>query len=432
MATNTGLSRSGTPAGAVPDRLTHAVAAPAAAISESVAQAYAGSAHLRARLAAAGITQAEVRAGVELSRLPFTTKADLRDTPVGDYAAVPAREICRVHASSGTTGRRTVVAYTRRDVDDWMEMLVRCYRYAGLGIGDRIQVAVGYGLWTAGIGFQEAAERLGATVIPTGPGNIEIQFEMAQELRSTALCATSSFALLLAELVDRRQLRPRLALRTGIFGSERWGEGLRRRIESLLGVRTFDLYGMTELWGPGAGVECARHDGIHVWADYFHLEIVDPVTLRPAPAGTPGEIVVTTLTKQATPLVRYRTGDLSHLYLQPCPCGSPYPRIGRIRGRVDDQLKIRGVIVLPTLIDQVLSEVDDAGPEYQLHVQRTADGRETATVRVEADDRRGLREELAQRLRSGFGIRFDVDVVSPGSLPRSERKTRRVFDNREP
>jgi phenylacetate-coenzyme A ligase PaaK-like adenylate-forming protein len=177
MATNTGLSRSGTPAGAVPDRLTHAVAAPAAAISESVAQAYAGSAHLRARLAAAGITQAEVRAGVELSRLPFTTKADLRDTPVGDYAAVPAREICRVHASSGTTGRRTVVAYTRRDVDDWMEMLVRCYRYAGLGIGDRIQVAVGYGLWTAGIGFQEAAERLGATVIPTGPGNIEIQFD---------------------------------------------------------------------------------------------------------------------------------------------------------------------------------------------------------------------------------------------------------------
>jgi phenylacetate-CoA ligase len=410
----------------VPDQLTEDRTA------DAVARAYHGSPFLRAHLAAAGITPAMVRSGVELTRLPFTSKADLRDTSVAGYAAVPSSTICRVHASSGTTGRRTVVAYTRRDIDDWMEMLVRCYRYAGLGTDDRIQVAVGYGLWTAGIGFQEAAERLGASVVPTGPGNSDLQLDMALGLRSTALCATSSFALLLAELVERRRLADRLALRTGVFGSERWGEGLRRRIGSLLRVRTFDLYGMTELWGPGAGVECARHDGIHVWTDHFLLEIVDPVTLRPAPAGTPGEIVVTTLTKQATPLVRYRTGDLSHLYPQPCPCGSPYPRIGRIRGRVDDQLKIRGVIVLPTLIDVVLSTVDGVGPEYQVHVERDVDGRESVTVRVEADNRFGLAADLADRLRREFGVRFDVEIVTHGSLPRTDRKARRVFDHREP
>ena len=221
-------------------------------------------------------------------------------------------------------------------------------------------------------------------------------------------------------------------MHTGIFGSERWGEGLRRRIESLLRVRTFDLYGMTELWGPGAGVECARHDGIHVWTDHFHLEIVDPVTLRPVPPGMPGEIVATTLTKQATPLVRYRTGDLSFRYPQPCPCGSPYPRIGRIRGRVDDQLKIRGVIVLPTLIDEVLSDVDGVGPEYQVHVGRDGEGRESRHRAGRGGRPSRTRPRTAARLRHEFGIRFDIVIVTPGSLPRTDRKTRRVFDHREP
>jgi phenylacetate-CoA ligase len=406
--------------------------APVEAIHEAVARAYTFSAHLRARLSAAGITPTMVRAGVEFGRLPFTTKADLREIPLLEYAAVPARSIRRVHASSGTTGTRTVIAYTRRDIDDWMEMFVRCYRYAGVDATDRIQIAVGYGLWTAGVGFQEAAERLGATAVPTGPGNTDLQLEMALGLRSTVLCATSSFALLLAELIERRSLVAQLALRTGIFGSERWGEALRRRIESLLRVRTFDLYGLTELWGPGAGVECVRQDGIHVWTDHYYLEIIDPVTLQPVPAGTPGEIVVTTLTKQATPLLRYRTGDLSYLYPQPCACGSPFPRIGRIRGRLDDQLKIRGVLILPTLIDGVLSAVEGAGPEYQVHVDRDGHGRETIILRVEAEGRPDLGTELAERLNQSFGIRFDVEIVPPDSLPRSDRKTRRVFDHREP
>jgi phenylacetate-CoA ligase len=252
-----------------------------------------------------------------------------------------------------------------------------------------------------------------------------------RELGSTVVCATSSFALLLAELVDKRELRSELSLRVAITGSERWGEATRSRIESLLGVDTYDLYGLTELWGPGTGVECGRHDGIHVWTDYFHVEVVNPETLEPVPPGTVGEIVVTTLNKEATPLIRYRTRDLSYLYAEPCECGSPYPRIARILGRSDDQVKVRGVIFLPMQVDTVLGEIPDAGPEFQAHVDRDADGRDSLTIRIEAAGRPGLVEELEQRLRDKVGIRVGVELVEPGSLPRSERKTQRVFDHRD-
>jgi phenylacetate-CoA ligase len=310
-------------------------------------------------------------------------------------------------------------------------MFARCYRYAGVTAEDRVQLAVGYGLWTAGAGFQAGAERVGAMVVPTGPGNTEMQLEMARELGSTVIGATSSFALLLAELVERRGLRDEIALRVGIVGSERWGDVARRRIESLLAIKTFDLYGLTELWGPGTGVECERHDGIHVWSDHYLVEIIDPETLLPVPPGTLGEVVVTTLTKQATPLVRYRTRDLSYLYPEPCPCGSPYPRIARIEGRSDDQVKIRGVIFMPAQVDTVLADVDGAGPEFQVHIERDAAGRDALAVRVEADARTGLVDELARRLRDKIGLRVDLELVAPGSLPRSEGKTRRVFDHRQ-
>ncbi|MDT7617486.1 MAG: phenylacetate-CoA ligase [Pseudonocardiales bacterium] len=401
------------------------------ALQDAIERAYAGSAHLRDKLDAADVKPASISTPDDLIRLPFSTKAELRDTPLLRYAAVPNREIVRVHASSGTTGRRTVCAYTAKDVDDWTEMFARCYRYAGVTAEDRIQLAVGYGLWTAGAGFQAGAERVGAMVVPTGPGNTEMQLEMARELGSTVIGATSSFALLLAELVERRGLRDEIALRVGIVGSERWGDVARRRIESLLVIKTFDLYGLTELWGPGTGVECERHDGIHVWSDHYLVEIIDPETLLPVPPGTLGEVVVTTLTKQATPLVRYRTRDLSYLYPEPCPCGSPYPRIARIEGRSDDQVKIRGVIFMPAQVDTVLADVDGAGPEFQVHIGRDAAGRDALAVRVEADGGPGLVDELARRLRDKIGLRVDVELVAPGSLPRSEGKTRRVFDHRQ-
>ncbi|OLF16354.1 phenylacetate--CoA ligase family protein [Actinophytocola xanthii] len=402
------------------------------ALRTAVDRAMSGSAYLREKLGAAGMGPDRIGEPEDLAQLPFTTKEELRDTAPLDYAAVPAERIVRVHSSSGTTGRRTICAYTERDLADWAEMFARCYRFAGLTARDRVQIAVGYGLWTAGVGFQTAAERIGAMAVPTGPGNTEMQLEMMRELGTTALCATSSFALLIAELVDRRDLRPGLALRTVVTGSERWGEAMRARIESLLGVETFDVYGLTELWGPGTGIECGHHDGIHVWDDYYHMEIVDPETLEPLPPGAVGEIVVTTLTKEATPLIRYRTRDLSYLYPDPCPCGSRYPRIGRILGRSDDQIKVRGVAFLPMQVDTVLADLPDAGPEFQAHVHRQADGRDTLTVRVEAVDRPGLREELEHRLRARTGLRIEVDLVAPGTLPRSERKTRRVFDHREP
>ncbi|HEX4250878.1 MAG TPA: phenylacetate--CoA ligase [Pseudonocardia sp.] len=407
------------------------------ALRAALERAYAGSAMLRAKLDAAGVGPEEIKTEEDLARLPFTTKAELRDTPLGELSAVPAREIVRVHASSGTTGRRTVCPYTAADVANWTEMFARCYRYAGVGAEDRVQIAVGYGLWTAGAGFQAGAERVGAMAVPSGPGNTELQLDMLRQLGATVLGATSSFALLLGELVRERDLRGELGLRVGILGSERWGESVRRSIESLLGIETFDIYGLTELWGPGAGIECARHEGIHVWSDHFHVEILDPETLTPVPPGKVGEAVVTTLTKRALPLVRYRTRDLTYAIAEPCPCGSPYPRIGRLMGRSDDQIKVRGVIFLPAQVDGVLAARDDCGPEFQVHVRRDPAGRDEVSVLVEGvesaegSDLAGLADELAAALRTSTGLRMDVELVPFGALPRTERKTRRVFDHRE-
>lgn len=400
-----------------------------AALRAMLERVASGSAYLGKKLDEAGVRPSDIAEPADLYRLPFTTKEEIRETSVLEYAAVPAERIVRVHASTGTTGRRTICAYTARDVEDWTEMIARCLGYAGVSSEDRVQIAVGYGMWAAGVGFHAGVERVGAMVVPTGPGNTEMQLEMLRELSSTVLWATSSFAVLLAELVAQRGLRSEVALRIALTGSERWGEATRARIESLLGVRTFDLYGLTELWGGGVGVECEHHDGIHVWNDHFQVEVIDPDTLQPVPAGTPGELVVTTLHKEATPLVRYRTRDLTYLYSQPCPCGSPYPRIGRIQGRSDDQIKVRGVIFLPMQVDTVLAEMSGLGPEFQAHVDRDAGGRDSLTIRVEAEDR-GVAGEFERRLREKIGLRIGVELVEPGSLPRSERKTQRVFDHR--
>jgi phenylacetate-CoA ligase len=402
-----------------------------AGVRWSVQHAAANSPWWHAHFERAGIDPASITGVTDLPRLPFTTKDDLRSTyPLG-WTAVPESEVIRIHASSGTTGKRTVCAYTRGDVDDWAEQFARCFAVAGVTSADRVQLMVGYGLWTAGVGFQAGAERLGALVVPTGPGNLELQLEMMLDLRSTVLCATSSFALLIAETVEERRLVGELAARIGIFGSERWGARMRERIESMLGIESFDIYGLTELYGPGMGIECSEHDGMHIWSDYYVVEVVDPATGEPVPSGEDGEIVLTTLRKEATPLIRYRTRDISRVYVEPCACGSPYPRIGQLTGRTDDMVKVRGVALFPAQVESVLAQVDGVGSEYQLHVQREPGRGDVLVVRVEAEERPGLREALAHQLRQRLSVRPEVELVAPGELPRSERKTRRVFDHRD-
>ena len=398
-------------------------------IAWTVQHALEGSEFFRMKLEDAGVDPRTVHTVEDLATLPVTTKEELRDAYPFGWTCVPLADVVRVHASSGTTGRRVVATYTAQDLDDWADMFARCYEYAGVTRADRVQVTPAYGLWTAGSGFQAGAERLGAMVVPSGPGNLELQFEMLLELQSTVLCATSSFGLLVAEEAHRRGVAERLALRVGIFGSERWGDAMRRRIETLLGIETFDLYGFTELYGPGTGIDCREHEGIHYWDDYYVVEVIDPATAAVLPPGEEGELVVTTLRKQAQPLLRYRTRDLSRLIPEPCACGSPYPRIARIAGRSDDMFKIRGVQVYPAQIDTALSAVPGLGSEYQVVLSREG-GRERFLVRVEADGDAGLEERVAETLRRQLGVRPDVELVAVGGLPRTERKTRRVLDER--
>jgi len=398
-------------------------------IAWTAVHAYQGSEFFRRKLDTAGVDPQTVHTVDDLTRLPLTTKEELRDAyPLG-WTCVPDSEVVRIHASSGTTGRRTVATYTAQDLSDWADMFARCYEYAGVTRHDRVQVTPGYGLWTAGIGFQAGAERLGAMSVPTGPGNLELQFEMLLDFQSTVLCATSSFALLIAEEAHRRSLIDKLALRVGIFGSERWGASMRGRIEALLGIETFDIYGLTELYGPGAGIDCSQHDGIHYWDDYYVVEVIDPATAAVLSPGEEGELVLTTLRKQAQPLLRYRTRDISRLIPEPCRCGSPYPRIARITGRSDDMFKVRGVQVYPALIDTVLSGIGGLGSEYQVVLTREG-GRDQFLVRVEGEVEEVPAERLSEALRAGLSVRPDVEIVPLGTLPRTERKTKRVFDER--
>ncbi len=398
-------------------------------IAWTVLRAYQGSDFFREKLDGAGVDPQTVHTVGDLSRLPLTTKQELRDAyPLG-WTCVPTSEVVRIHASSGTTGSRTVATYTAQDVSDWADMFARCYEYAGVTHNDRVQITPGYGLWTAGIGFQAGAERLGAMCVPTGPGNLDLQFEMLLDFQSTVLCATSSFALLIAEEAHRRGLTDRLALRVGVFGSERWGVAMRGRIEELLGIETFDIYGLTELYGPGTGIECSKHEGIHYWDDYYVVEVIDPTTTAVLPIGEEGELVLTTLRKQAQPLLRFRTHDISRLIPGPCRCGSPYPRIDRITGRSDDMFKVRGVPIYPAQVDSVLSGIGGLGSEYQVVLTREG-GHDRFVVRVEAHLPGVAAEHVSEALRARLSVRPDVEIVPLGTLPRTERKTKRVFDER--
>ena len=288
-----------------------------------------GSPFYQKKFREANVDIEKIKSLEDLKLLPFTHKEELRDAyPLG-LQAVPDSAVVRIHSSSGTTGKPVIIPYTRNDVDTWAELMMRCYMLAGLTNQDRIQITPGYGLWTAGIGFQLGAERLGAMAIPTGPGNTEKQLEMLVDLKTTALASTSSYALLLAEEIEKRGLKDRIHLRTGVIGSERWSEKMRSRIENELGIETFDIYGLTEIYGPGIALDCSYHEGMHYWSDNLLFEIIDPITGEQLPDGTLGELVITTLTKEGAPLIRYRTRDLTRIIPGLCKCGCPFPRMDR-------------------------------------------------------------------------------------------------------
>lgn len=403
----------------------------------TVSHAWRNSPFYRRRLEEAGIAPGDIRSLADLARLPFTTAEDLRDGYPLPLLSVDPERVVRIHSSSGTTGRRKILCYTRRDLDDWLFMFSRCYEMAGLSREDRVQICVGYGLWTAGAGFQLGAENFGAMTIPSGPGNLDLQCAFLLDLRTTVICCTASMGLLLAEEVHARGIRDRLALKKVILGAERTSDAMIAAIKELLGVReVYDIPGLTELYGPGTGLSCRYESGIHYWDDYYILELLDPETLVPVSAGGIGEMVYTTLRKEAAPLIRYRSRDLTRFVEGLCPCGCILPRHDRILGRSDDMVVFRGVNIYPGQVDEVLSKIDGAGSEYQVHFERRADGKDHMELKVERAVPLGesadaaLSRAVAAEIRRNLMVSCSVEILPPGTLPRSERKTRRIFDNR--
>lgn len=379
-----------------------------------------------------GIDVDAIQSQEDFERLPFTWKGDLREAyPLG-LQAVADEEIVRIHSSSGTTGTPVIIPYTAKDVEDWAVMFKRCYEMAGITKLDRIHITPGYGLWTAGIGFQNGAEKLGAMVIPMGPGNTDKQLRMMMDMKSTVLCATSSYALLLAEEIAKREIGDRIHLKKGVIGSERWGEKMRKRIADELGVQLYDIYGLTEVYGPGIGMSCDQECGMHVWDDYLYFEIVDPKTGEVLPDGEIGELAITTLKKEGAPLIRYRTHDLTRFLTGDCPCGDKHPRIDTILGRTDDMVKVKGVNIFPSQIDEMLSGIAGASSEYQFMIDHL-NGKDICTLFVEAmpeANRYELEREIQETFKYRIGILVNVKPVEIGDLPRSEKKSTRVFDNR--
>jgi phenylacetate-CoA ligase len=404
----------------------------------TVSHAYRGSPFYRKRLDEAGVQPRDIRSLKDLQKLPFTTSKDLQEGYPFPLLSVPFEKVVRIHASSGTTGKRKVLAYTQRDINDWADFFARCYEMAGLTREDRVQIAVGYGVWTAGVGFQLGCERFGAMAIPAGPGNLDMQCQFLVDFQTTAMCCTASMGLLMAEEVHKRGIKDQIHLKKMIFGSERSSDAMRSRIKEILNLdHLFDIPGMTELYGPGTGLDCIYHTGIHYWADYYILEILDPETLQPVPEGEIGEMVVTTLRKEAAPLIRYRTRDLTRLIPGKCPCGSILPRHDRLLGRSDDMIIFRAVNIYPGQVDHILSGIPEIGSEYQIILDRKEDGKDYMTIKVERDQ--GVPKEkdpelsrkVSEEVKKQILVSAGIEIVDYGSLPRSERKSKRVFDNRE-
>lgn len=404
----------------------------------TVNHAYNGSPAYKKKMNDSGIKPEDIQSLDGLTKLPFTTSKDLQEGYPFPLLSVPFDRVVRIHASSGTTGKRKVLCYTQKDINDWKHFFARCYEMAGVTAEDRVQLAVGYGVWTAGLGFQLGCEEFGAMAIPAGPGNLDMQCQFLQDFGTTVMCCTASMGLLLAEEVNKRGLKDKIHLKKMIFGSERHSDAMSRRIKELLGLEhLFDIPGMTELYGPGTGLDCIHHTGIHYWADYYILETLDPETLQPVPEGEIGEMVVTTLKKEGVPLIRYRTRDLTRLVSGECPCGSILPRHDRILGRSDDMFIFRAVNIYPGQIDHILSGIQGIGSEYQIILDRKDDGRDFMTLKVEraqgtnSEKDTELSTIITDEIKKQILVSAKVDLVEYGDLPRSEKKSKRVYDNRE-
>ena len=393
----------------------------------------------RKKMDALGVKPEDIHEAEDVRLLPFTEKSDLRDNYPFGLFAVPQEEIVRVHASSGTTGKPTVAGYTREDLDTWAELMARSMSSAGISKKSVVHIAYGYGLFTGGLGAHYGAERIGATVIPVSGGNTQRQLMLLRDFGATALACTPSYAMNLADAMEREGMDvSQLKLESGVFGAEPWSEHMRDQLEKRLHIRAHDIYGLTEMMGPGVAIDCCARNGLHVWEDHFLPEIIDE-DLHPLPYGTEGELVITTLTKQGMPLLRYRTHDLSSLDAAPCPCGRTHVRMRRVKARTDDMLIIRGVNVFPSQIEHSLLKIQGIAPQYQIVVDRKG-SLDTIEVQVELDrtligdtirDLEALSARVAAQLASDVLISCKVKLCQPGSLPRSEGKAKRVIDLRK-
>ena len=393
----------------------------------------------RKKMQEAGLEPGDINGIEDLHKLPFTTKDDLRDNyPFGLFAA-PQTDIVRIHASSGTTGKATVVGYTRKDIDVWRECVARCCTMAGLGKDDIIQVAYGYGLFTGGLGGHYGAEHLGATVVPMSTGNTKKLIDMMVDFQATGLMCTPSYLMHIAEVIDEMGVKDKIKLKATINGAEPWTENMRIQIEERLGIHAHDIYGLSEIMGPGVACDCIHHKGLHIFEDHFLPEIIDPKTLQPVAPGETGELVITTLTKEGIPLIRYRTKDLTSLSYDKCECGRTTARISRFKGRSDDMLIIRGVNVFPSQVEAALLTVDGITPNYQIVVDRV-DYQDTLEILVEVEERffsdeirelEGLTKKIGHTIQQALGLSAKIKLVEPKTIERSMGKAVRVIDKRK-
>ncbi len=382
----------------------------------------------------------DIRSLADIRKLPFTTKNDLRENYPYGLFAVPLREVVRIHASSGTTGMSTVVGYTKNDLKTWSNLMARVLTAGGITKDDVVQIAFGYGLFTGGFGHHYGAERIGASVIPISSGNTARQIKIMQDFKTTALICTPSYALLIADTIKEMGINANsLSLKYGLFGAEPWSEGMRQEIQEKLKIIATDNYGLSEVMGPGVAGECLERNGLHISEDHFLVEVVDPETLEPVAAGETGELVVTTLTKEAFPVIRYRTRDLTRLIPSPCACGRKFVKMNRVMGRTDDMLIIKGVNVFPSQIESVLFDIEGTEPHYQIIVDRKG-ALDDVIVKVEVSEsiffdemkkQNELMETIKRRLASELGIGVDVKLVEKKSIERSEGKAKRVIDLRK-
>ena len=410
-----------------------------ARLKKAVDRVYHNVEYYRKKMQAVGIEPGDINGVEDISKLPFTTKDDLRDTyPFGLFAA-PQSEIVRIHASSGTTGKATVVGYTRKDIDIWAECVARAFSQAGLGRNDIIQIAYGYGLFTGGLGAHYGAEHLGATVVPMSTGNTKKLTTMMKDFGATAIACTPSYLLHIAETLEADGDLDKIKLKAAICGAEPWTEQMRLQIEEKLHINAFDIYGLSEIMGPGVACDCIYHKGLHVNEDHFMPEIVDPKTLQPLGENETGELVFTTLTKEGIPLIRYRTKDLTSISYDKCECGRTTARISRFKGRSDDMLIIRGVNVFPSQVEAALLEIGETAPYYMLIVDRV-NNLDTLEVQVEVDEKffsdkiselESLTKKIAHAIQQGIGLAVKVKLVEPKTIERSMGKAVRVIDKRK-